>query len=85
MERPVMAVGQWHGIQSFHAAAQVAIILSGANVILEWPTNAAGFTMQSTTNLDSQAAWSIVSPGRSSSTGRTEFPIPSPAHFNFTG
>jgi uncharacterized repeat protein (TIGR03803 family) len=42
---------------------QLAIILSGGNVILTWPTNAAGFTLQSTTNLVAPAVWSIVSPG----------------------
>jgi hypothetical protein len=30
---------------------------------LTWPTNAAGFTLQSTTNLVSPAVWSTVSPG----------------------
>ena len=30
---------------------QLTIIPSGANVILTWPTNATGFTLQSTTNL----------------------------------
>jgi uncharacterized repeat protein (TIGR03803 family) len=42
---------------------QLTIIPSGANVILRWPTNAAGFTLQSTTNLVSPAVWSTVSPG----------------------
>jgi uncharacterized repeat protein (TIGR03803 family) len=43
-------------------APQLAIILSGSNVILTWPTNASGFTLQSTTNLVSPAVWSAVSP-----------------------
>ena len=42
---------------------QLTIIRSGANVILTWPTNAAGFTLQSTTNLVSPAVWSTNSPG----------------------
>ncbi len=47
---------------------QLAIISSGANVILTWPTNVAGFdytgyTLQSTTNLGSAAVWSTNSPG----------------------
>jgi hypothetical protein len=42
---------------------QLAIIPSGANVILTWPTAAAGFTLQSTTNLVSPVVWSPVSPG----------------------
>jgi hypothetical protein len=32
------------------------------NVILTWPTNAVGFTLQSTTNLGSLAAWATNSP-----------------------
>ena len=32
------------------------------NVILTWPTNAAGFTLQSTTNLVSPAVWTTDSP-----------------------
>ena len=41
---------------------QLTINCSAANVILTWPTNAAGFTLQSTTNLASQAVWSANSP-----------------------
>jgi uncharacterized repeat protein (TIGR03803 family) len=41
---------------------QLNIIASGTNVILTWPTNAIGFTLQSTTNLVAPAAWSAVSP-----------------------
>ncbi|HEY5042967.1 MAG TPA: hypothetical protein VIK53_13300, partial [Verrucomicrobiae bacterium] len=44
-------------------APTLTIVPSGANVILTWPTNAAGFTLQSTTNLVAPAVWSIVSPG----------------------
>jgi formylglycine-generating enzyme required for sulfatase activity len=53
------------------ATAQIftnlTIIRSAANVILTWPTNAAGFTyagftLQSTTNLVSPAVWNTVSP-----------------------
>jgi hypothetical protein len=40
---------------------ELAIVDSGANVILTWPTNAAGYTLQSTTNL-APASWSTVSP-----------------------
>ena len=36
---------------------QLAIALSGANVILTWPTNAAGFTLESATNLVPPAIW----------------------------
>jgi uncharacterized repeat protein (TIGR03803 family) len=43
---------------------QLTIIRSAANVVLTWPTNAAGFpfTLQSTTNLVSPASWNTVSP-----------------------
>ena len=41
----------------------LTLIPYGANVILTWPTNAFGFTLQSTTNLDSPAAWGTNSPG----------------------
>jgi uncharacterized repeat protein (TIGR03803 family) len=40
----------------------LTIISSGTNVVLTWPTAAAGFTLQSTTNLVSPAIWSTVSP-----------------------
>jgi uncharacterized repeat protein (TIGR03803 family) len=42
---------------------QLTLIPYGANVILTWPADAAGFTLQSTTNLVSPAVWSSVSPG----------------------
>lgn len=41
---------------------QLTIMSSGTNVILTWPMNATGFTLQSTTNLVSPAVWSPVSP-----------------------
>ena len=44
------------------SAPQLTIIRSVANVILTWPTNAAGFTLESSTNLVSSAVWSTVSP-----------------------
>lgn len=43
---------------------QLTINRSGAYVILTWLANASGFTLQSTTNLDSSAVWSTVSPVR---------------------
>jgi hypothetical protein len=42
--------------------AQLTINPTGANVILTWPTNAVGFTLQSSTNLVSPAVWSTNSP-----------------------
>jgi uncharacterized repeat protein (TIGR03803 family) len=41
---------------SLIAPPELAIALSGANVILTWPTNAVGFTLESSTSL-SPAAW----------------------------
>ncbi len=45
----------------FSSPAQLTIIPFGANLILTWPTNAVGFTLQSTTNLGSPAVWSTNS------------------------
>jgi uncharacterized repeat protein (TIGR03803 family) len=41
---------------------QLTINLSGTNVILTWPANATGFSLQSTPNLASPAVWTSVSP-----------------------
>lgn len=57
--------GGWGGtttIFSIELPVTLTIATSGANVSLSWPTNAAGFNLQSTTNLVSQAAWTAVSP-----------------------
>jgi hypothetical protein len=43
-------------------APTLTIVPSGANFILTWPTNATGFTLQSTTNLVSTTVWTNVSP-----------------------
>jgi hypothetical protein len=40
---------------------QLTIIHSGTNIILTWPTNATGFTLQSVTNLV-LTNWTTVSP-----------------------
>jgi uncharacterized repeat protein (TIGR03803 family) len=40
---------------------QLALVLSGTNAVLTWPTNASGFILQSVTNLSS-TNWSTVSP-----------------------
>ena len=42
-------------------APLLTILPSGTNVILTWPTNVTGFTLQSTTNLASPAVWTTVS------------------------
>jgi uncharacterized repeat protein (TIGR03803 family) len=41
---------------------QLSISAAAGNVILTWPTNAAGFTLQSATDLTSSAVWAAVSP-----------------------
>jgi uncharacterized repeat protein (TIGR03803 family) len=41
---------------------RLTAIRSAANIILMWPTNAAGFTLQFTTNLLSQAVWNTNVP-----------------------
>jgi hypothetical protein len=42
--------------------AQLTITPSGAHLVLTWPTNAFGFTLQSTTSLVPPAVWSTNSP-----------------------
>jgi uncharacterized repeat protein (TIGR03803 family) len=52
-------------IFSISLPPQLTIIPSGvppSGIILTWPTNAFGFTLQSTTNLDSPAVWVTNSP-----------------------
>jgi uncharacterized repeat protein (TIGR03803 family) len=44
------------------SAPQLTLTRSGANVILSWPATAAGFTLQSTTNLGLPAFWTTNSP-----------------------
>src|ERR1039457_230891 len=62
------------------ATAQIVtnltIIRSAANVILTWPTNATGFTLQSTTNLGSPAVWTTVVPGPVVVNGNNTVPSP---------
>ena len=41
-------------------APQLTIIRFGTKVVLTWPTNAAGFTLQSTSNLVSPVLWTAV-------------------------
>jgi uncharacterized repeat protein (TIGR03803 family) len=43
-------------------APTLTIVPSGANVILTWPTNAAGYTLQARTNLNPSVNWSNASP-----------------------
>ncbi|MFZ0826927.1 MAG: hypothetical protein WAO02_05855 [Verrucomicrobiia bacterium] len=44
------------------APPQLFILRSGTNVVVTWPTNAAGFTLQAATNLASPAVWITNSP-----------------------
>jgi hypothetical protein len=44
-------------IQGWSYTAVLNIQISGANVILNWPTNATGFTLEFATNLVSPALW----------------------------
>ena len=46
-----------------YSGPQLVIIPYAANLILMWPTNVAGFTLQSTTNLILPTVWLTVSPG----------------------
>ena len=51
--------------KGFLPPPQLTILLSGvppSGIVLTWPTNAAGFTLQSTTNLVSPVVWSTNSP-----------------------
>jgi hypothetical protein len=51
--------------KGFLPPPQLTISLSGvppSGIVLTWPTNAAGFTLQSTTNLVSPVVWSTNSP-----------------------
>jgi len=61
-----IAAGDWHTLALLGTAPppspRLTITRSGANVILTWPTNAAAFTLQSTTNLVSPALWNTNSP-----------------------
>jgi hypothetical protein len=42
---------------------QLTIVLSGTNLVLTWPTNAVGFTVQSATNFVAPVFWTNVSSG----------------------
>ena len=40
---------------------RLELTLSGTNIVLSWPTNATGFSLQSTTNFSVTSLWSVVS------------------------
>jgi hypothetical protein len=54
--RPVCAV-----IQGWSYTAALNLQVSGANVVLTWPTNATGFTLEYATNLVPPAVWNTNS------------------------
>lgn len=56
---------------SFLIPPQLTLAPSGGNVLLTWPTNYAGYTLQSTTNLGASSVWSTNLPHQLSSTTRT--------------
>ena len=47
------------------ALPMLSLARSGSNLIITWPTNFSGFTLQSVTNLISSVTWSNVSPSPS--------------------
>ncbi len=56
--------GQEHAILwTVAVVPRLTISLSNQKVVLSWPTNASGFTLQSTANLVSPAVWTTVFPG----------------------
>ena len=64
-------------------APSLGIIRAGANVVLTWPTNAAGFTLQSATNLGSPAIWTTnsTSPAMVNGLNTVTNPIAGPRQF----
>ena len=49
-------------LESTVAPPQLTLLKQGTNIILTWPTNASGFSLQSTTNLGPSSVWIAVSP-----------------------
>jgi uncharacterized repeat protein (TIGR03803 family) len=54
--------GVYNRIFSLTLPIQLGITASGPNVVLTWPTNVAGLTLQSTPSLTAPAVWTPVSP-----------------------
>jgi hypothetical protein len=80
-----MSGGQYSvtgGFWSLTAVVQTAGLLnlsiaqSGNNVIVSWPTNCAGFTLQFATNLAPPAAWTSNSPAPAVVNGQNTVTIP---------
>lgn len=55
---PAAGIALWHGSASV-PAPQVSVLLSGNQVLLSWPTSAAGYILESSTNLLSDT-WTVV-------------------------
>jgi hypothetical protein len=60
-------VSDWSGVALLSVPApilpQLGIQLVNGQIELSWPTNPAGFTLQSTKSLATNSLWSTVSPG----------------------
>jgi hypothetical protein len=54
--------GYYGTLFSLSLPPQLTAFRSAADLVLIWPTNSSGFTLQSTTNLGSSAVWSTNSP-----------------------
>jgi uncharacterized repeat protein (TIGR03803 family) len=61
----------------------LTINLSGAAIVLSWPTNFAGFTLQSTTNLVAPIVWSTNSPAPTIVNGQNSVTNPISGTQNF--
>jgi hypothetical protein len=68
--------GQVLPVSIIVSAPQLAVIRSGASLVLTWPTNALGFALQSTTNLGPSAAWTTNLPAPVVINGQNTVTIP---------
>src|SRR5207237_2448127 len=78
--------GGWPTAQWYQPQPQLTILLSGvppSGIVVTWPTNAVGFTLQCTTNLVSPVVWSTNSPAPVVIAGQNTVtnPIPGPRQF----
>jgi uncharacterized repeat protein (TIGR03803 family) len=70
-------------IFKFPLLPQLTITAFGSNIVLSWPTNSSGFTLQSTKNLSSSVLWSPVSQGPAVVNGQNTVTNPSPGTQQF--
>jgi uncharacterized repeat protein (TIGR03803 family) len=61
---------------SLPSPLQLTITRSGAHVVLSWPANAAGFTLQFNTNLVSPVVWSTVTQPVATNAGQVSVAVP---------